>query len=41
MAEIVRAGLLSVDHGQEEAADGAGHVLVADDARSSCRRPCG
>ena len=32
MAEIVRAGIQSVDEGQTEAAHGAGHVAAADDA---------
>ena len=42
MSEIVRAGILSVDPGQTEAAKSLGHDLSADDdAGSSCRRRCG
>ncbi len=42
MAEIVRAGILSVDEGQTEAAQSLGHDAGRRPcAGSSCRRRCG
>ena len=42
MAEIVRAGILSVDEGQTEAAARAGHDQQPDDApHRAARRRCG
>ena len=38
MSEIVRAGILSVDPGQTEAAKSLGHDLPADDVAGSCCR---
>ena len=40
MAEIVRAGIISVDEGQTEAAPALGMTRMRRCGASSCRRPC-
>ena len=41
MAEIVRAGIISVDEGQTEAAQSLGMTRLQTMRGSSCRRRCG